>query len=250
MRSLHLLCLLPVVSYAAEIPRTADGKPDFSGVWQTGGVSLYGEVSGNTRSTAAVARSTTAAPMQRPDPPPYQPWAAAKAKDSADGLVKDDPIARCLLPGVPRIFSMPMPFQVIQGQKQVAILYEAFHAWRIVPFAAKHPDDPDPSFMGDSIAHWDGDTLVTDVIAFNGKTWLDGRGHFTTPALHITERYRLNGDTVSYEATAEDPGVMTKPWTTRSTFTRLNPGERPLEYECTENNQDIPHLAGPQVKAK
>jgi len=247
--ALQLACLVSLAAHSAEIPRTAAGKPDFSGVWQSGGISLYGEVAGNTRSTAAVSKSS-AAPMLRPDPAPYQPWAAAKAKESADSLVKDDPIARCLLPGVPRIFSMPMPFQIIQGSNQVAILYEAFHAWRIIPFASKHPDDPDPLFIGDSIAHWDGDTLVTDVTAFNGRTWLDGRGHFTTPALHIVERFQINGDAISYESTAEDGGVMTQPWTTHMSFTRLKPGERPLEYECVENNQDIPHLAGPQVKAK
>jgi hypothetical protein len=228
----------------AKIPRTADGKPDFSGVWQSGGVSLYGEIAGNNRQTAAVprpARGRGRGGFVRPAPPSYKPETMAKVKELAATSATSDPTVHCLLPGVPRIFGMPMPFEIIQTPKQVAILYESFHGWRLIPFGAKH-NDPDPSFLGDSVARWDGDTLVVDVIGFNGKIWLDGGGHYTTDQLHVVERYTLNGDTISYEATAMDPGVMTQPWTQHLTFTRLKPGERPLEYECLENNQDLPHL--------
>jgi hypothetical protein len=241
------------LAQAPKIPRTADGKPDFTGAWQGGGVSLYGEVAGNNRATAAVPQAPRgAAPAGRGggrgEPLSYQPWAEAKVQAGRGTTWKDDPTLKCLLPGVPRIFGMPMPFEILQTPKQMAILYESFHGWRLIPFNAKH-DDPDPSFLGDSVASWDGDTLVVDVIGFNGKIWLDGAGHFTTDKLHVTERYTLNGDTISYEATVMDPGVMTKPWTQKMTFTRLKEGERPLEYECIENNQDLDHMTGPQVKA-
>ena len=225
-----------------KIPRTADGHPDFSGVWQGGGVSLYGGVGGNTRATAAVPKGTPPpAPRAKPEPLVYLDAAEAKVKAGAATAVLDDPTLKCLLPGVPRIYGMPMPFEIVQTPKELVIIFESFHAWRRIPFNARH-DDPDPSFMGDSIASWDGDTLVVDVAGLNGKTWLDGRGHFTTEKTHIVERYVLNGDTISYSATVDDPTILAKPWTQRYTLIRLKEGERPLEYECLENNQDIPHM--------
>ncbi|HEY4362063.1 MAG TPA: hypothetical protein VGN17_13890 [Bryobacteraceae bacterium] len=256
MRTLTVCLLstaLAALAQTPKIPRTADGKPDFTGAWQGGGVSLYGEVSGNNRTTAAVPQTPRgAAPAGRGggrgEPLVYQDWAEAKVQAGRGTAWKNDPTLKCLLPGVPRIFGMPMPFEIVQTPKQIAILFESFHGWRLIPFNAKH-DDPDPSFLGDSVASWDGDTLVVDVTGFNGKVWLDGNGHFTTDKLHVTERYTLNGNTVSYEATVMDPGVMTKPWTQKMTFTRLKEGERPLEYECIENNQDLDHMVGPQVKA-
>ena len=247
------------------IPRTTDGKPDFTGAWQGGGVSLYGEAVGNTRATAAVPQAPrgggAAAPAGagagagrgaggggRGARLVYKDAAEAKVRAGAATTYKDDPTVKCLLPGIPRIYGMPMPFEIVQTPKQIAVLFESFHGWRLIPFGGSH-GDPDPSFLGDSIASWDGDTLVVDVVGFNGKIWLDGAGHFTDEQLHITERYTLNGDTISYEATMMDPPLMDTPYTQRMTFTRLKDGERPREYECIENNQDLEHLTGPQVKA-
>jgi hypothetical protein len=250
----------------ARIPRTADGKPDFTGAWQGGGVSLYGESVGNTRATAAVPQAArgggapaagyaaagapaTGAGGGRGERLVYKDAAEAKVQAGRGTTWKDDPTVKCLLPGIPRIYGMPMPFEIVQTPKQIAVLFESFHGWRLIPFGGSH-GDPDPSFLGDSIASWDGDTLVVDAVGFNGKIWLDGAGHFTDEQLHVTERYTLNGDTISYEATMMDPPLMNKPYTQRMTFTRLKEGERPREYECIENNQDLEHLTGPSVKAK
>ena len=236
-----VLAALPALAQS-KIPRTADGHPDFSGVWQGGGVSLYGEVSGNTRATAAVAKGTPPpTPAAKPEPLVFKDELETKVRAGAATAAIDDPTLKCLLPGVPRIYGMPMPFEIVQTPKEIVIIFESFHAWRRIPFGGKH-DDPDPSFMGDSIATWDGDALVVDVTGMNGKTWLDGRGHFTTEQTHIVERYTLNGDTISYQATVNDPTTMTKPWMQRYNLTRLKEGERPLEYECIENNQDVPHM--------
>jgi hypothetical protein len=238
------------------IPRTPNGKPDFTGAWQGGGVSLYGESVGNTRATAAVPQAARGggggagrgAGGGRGDRLVYKADAEAKVEAGRAFTWRDDPTVKCLLPGIPRIYGMPMPFEIVQTAKQIAVLFESFHGWRLIPFGGSH-GDPDPSFLGDSIASWDGDTLVVDVTGFNGKIWLDGAGHFTDDQLHITERYTLNGDTIAYEATMMDPPLMDKPYTQRMTFTRLKEGERPREYECIENNQDLEHLTGPQVKA-
>lgn len=229
------------------IPRTPDGKPDLTGTWQAGGVSINGE---------------PGAPPLHPLPPtkyrpparqpiPYQAWAAAKQKTFT---VLDDPTSKCLLPGVPRIVGMPMPLEIVQTPKEVVILYESFRAYRRIPINDKlqHPDDLTSTWMGDSVGRWNGDTFVVDVTAFNDKTWLSGLGSIHTEKLHVVERYHLNDDdTLSYEATVEDPGSLTKPWVTGSVL-RRPVDVRVEEYECIENNPDNEHIqkAMEQEKAK
>jgi hypothetical protein len=221
---------------SGSIRRTPDGQPNLSGVWQSGGVSLLGE------------RGSRPAPPPPAIPPPprealpYQPWAVERNKQLT---AIDDPIAHCLLPGVPRIITMPMPFEIVQTPAKVVILYEAFRAFRIIPLRddLKHPDDLVPTWMGDSVGRWDGDTLVVDVVGFNDKTWLSGGPSIHTEDLHVVERYRLAPDgTIAYQATVEDPKALTKPWVTGVTL-RTPPNARVEEYECIENNQDIAHMA-------
>jgi len=222
---------------AATIPRTADGKPNLSGVWQSGGVSLYGE-------PGLAARPAAPPPVNPPpkrEPIPYQSWAETKSKTFTPA---DDPTLRCLLAGIPRITSMPMPLEIIQTPKEIAIAYESFHAFRIIPINDKlqHPNDLVPTWMGDSVARWDGDTLVVDVTGFNDKTWLSGTGSFHSEDLHVVERFQLNSDdTITYTDTVTDPKVLTKPWTTGALL-RRPPNTRVEEYECIENNQDVPHM--------
>ena len=103
----------------------------------------------------------------------------------------------------------------------------------------KLPADPQPSYLGYSVGHWEGDTLVVDVTSFNDKTWLIGAGTFHSEKLHITERYtRVNKDRIDYEATMVDPEVLTKPWVYKTTL-MLRPGTRLREYTCVENNLDL-----------
>jgi hypothetical protein len=219
------------------MPRTADGKPDLSGTWQAGGVSIFGEPG------APPLHPLPPSPVRPParQPIPYQEWVQAKAKALT---VLDDPTSKCLLPGVPRITGMPMPLEIVQTPKEVVILYESFRAWRRIPLDDKlrHPDDLTPTWMGDSVAKWDGDTLVVDVTGFNDKTWLAGQGSIHTDKLHVIERFKpINYDTILYEATVDDPGALTKPWVTGSVL------RRPIdvhveEYECIENNPDNEHI--------
>ena len=113
------------------------------------------------------------------------------------------------------------------------------NTFRVIALNARHADDLLPSYMGDSVGHWEGDTLVVDVTGFNDKTWLAGTGTFHSEALHITERYtRVDKDQINYEVTMEDPKVLTKPWTLRSTI-MLREGTRLEEYVCVENNIDL-----------
>ncbi len=233
-----LACLASVQAALAQggsIPRTADGKPNLAGTWQSGGVSLTGE---RGRGAPAPAAAPAATPAPRREPPSFQAWALEQNKKLT---MVDDPIAHCLLPGVPRIVTMPMPLEIVQTPDKIVILYEAFRAYRIIPIRAnlEHPKDIVPTWMGDSVGRWEGDTLVVDVIGFNDRTWLTGTPSVHSEGLHVVERYtRTPEGTIAYEATVTDPKALTKPWITGATL-RTPSNARVEEYECLENNQDI-----------
>ena len=229
------------------IPRTADGKPDMTGVWQGGSnrVGTWEEANGDGGLGGGPAPATAGrAPAQRParEPAPYQDWAKVKVQESFSRRGIDDPMARCLMGGIPRSTTVGLfPMQIVQTPTQVIMLYEMFHAFRVIPMNAKHPDDMEPSYMGDSVAHWEGDTLVVDVTGFNDRTWIGATGTFHTEAMHVTERYtRVNYNRINYDVTVEDPKVLTKPWIMHNSI-MLRTGTRLREYECAENNSDIQH---------
>jgi hypothetical protein len=229
----------PAAAASKPVPRTADGKPDLSGVWITGALQLLiGEQEANAIRQADIAAGRPAPPPR--EPPPYTPAAEAKRQMYVARRGVDDPMARCLISGVPRITTRPLPLEIVQLPGRVIILYEAHHAFRLIPTDGRpHPADAEPSYLGDSVAHWDGDTLVVDVTSFNDKTWLAGVGTIHSEKLHVTERYRRDTyATIIYDVTIDDPEVFTKPWHQQETF-RLRPGERLREYECIENNEDL-----------
>jgi hypothetical protein len=240
-------CATLVAQTKSSVPRAADGKPDLTGVYQANST-IPGTWEEANRGTgvggtgtdpkAPVAPSST--DRQSREPAPYQPWAAKKVLESFNNRSIDDPTARCLPAGIPRLHSLGLfPVQIVQTPKQVIFLYEYTNVFRVVPLNAKHPDDLEPAYMGDSVGHWEGDTLVVDVIGFNDKTWLLGAGTFHSEDLHMVERYtRVNKDQVNYEVLMEDPKVLTKPWIYRSTF-MLRDDTRLREYTCQENNLDI-----------
>jgi len=228
------------------IPRASDGKPDLSGIWQALGVSLTGETPAPPPGGAGRAGAGRGAGRRPREAPPYKP----ELMDKVRALVGDpanSPSARCLLLGVPAITMNPMPLEIVQTPKKTVILYEVMRAFRIIPSDGRdHPKDLDPTYMGDSVAHWEGDTFVVDVTGFNDKTWLDGAGHFHSDALHVVERYtRTPQDTIHYEVMAEDPNVLTKPWKVVDAQLRHPPREdRIMEYEC-DNNIDLTHIVKP-----
>ena len=229
------------------VPRGAGGKPDLTGVWQ-GGSTLPGPwdeanagvgVGGSGRNpNAPVAPSSNDRPAGRAGAP-YQEWAAKKVLEAFNRRGVDDPTGHCLPAGIPRSVMLGLfPQQFVQTPTQLVILYEYMSAYRVIPFAAEHPDDLIPSYMGNSVAHWDGDTLVVDIVGFNDKTWLAGTGTFHSDELHIVERYtRVSKDRIDYQVTMEDPKVLTQPWSLSSSL-MLREGTRLQEYICAENNLD------------
>jgi hypothetical protein len=215
----HYLVMIAAIALtsalvAAPLPRTADGKPSFSGIWQA---------SGTAAADLRAGRSGV----------PYQPWAAAKKARNFQNRAKDDPLGKCYMPGVPRIMYLDFPFQIFQTPQVITMAFEWSLDYRLIyTNGAPHPADTD-NWMGDSRAKWDGDTLVVDVADNNDKTWFDTAGDFHSDALHVVERYRMtDADTIQYEATIEDSKVFTKPWTINLALHRRKDLNRLSEYAC------------------
>jgi hypothetical protein len=212
-------------------PLTPDGKPDLSGAWQP---NAFAE---NVNLPNALKRIG--------EEIPFQPWAKElydkrRASDSAG-----DPEGHCLPPGVPRMNTTPYPFRIMQAPNLTLIVYEGgAHIWRqIFTDGRPHPKDPNPSWLGDSIGRWEGDTLVVDTVGLNGKTWIDESGLPSTESLHVIERFR-RPDLGHLEIvnTVDDPKAYTKSWSF-TTHPVMLKGEL-MEYICQENNRDVEHLVG------
>ncbi len=220
-------------------PRLADGHPDLGnskGSWNP-------RVVANIAGTGA---DPSRSPVEKIVDVPFRPWAKAVYDQRIANLSKDDPESRCLPPGVPRLMATPFPFQIFQLPDRILFVFEGgTHIWRAV-FTDGHPHDgqSNPSFLGNSTGHWEGDTLVVDATGFNDETWLDQDGHPHTEALHVIERFtRTDEMTLHYEFTIEDPGAYTKPWTNSYTIP-WSPSTELYEYICQENNMDLTHLVG------
>jgi hypothetical protein len=180
---------------------------------------------------------------------PFQPWAAAVYNYNSLNNSKYDPEGYCLPPGGPRLYATPYPMEIIQQPelKRIVIIFEGgTHVWREIHMDgrphAKSEAIKGQTWLGDSVGHWERDTLVVDVVGFNEGTWLDYYGHPHTDQMHIVEKYtRPNKGTLHYEATIDDPGAYTKPWTVAWDIPWNASGEL-QEYICQENNQYLGHL--------
>ena len=204
-------------------PRTADGQPDLQGIW---------EVKSSPDKDLEKAKGLIVEPKNGKIP--YQPAALTQKKQNEKNSAKEDPLNKCFMPGVPRLNLLSYPFQIFQTKDQVAIAYEYIHNWRNVYLKRdKHLEGIDFG-QGDSIGHWDGDTLVVDVADFNDQTWLDKAGDFHSDQMNVVERYTRTGpDTLHYEATITDPKTFTAPWKISADMQRnTKPNSRLMEYEC------------------
>jgi len=209
-------------------PRASDGKPDFSGTWAGGGGDINKDLPNQTL--------------------PYTPAGQVAYQDN---LTKaPDPQSLCILVGEPRADTDAYPFEIVQSPTRVAFLYERDSSWRLVPVDGRqHPDDPEPTFFGDSVGHWEGDVLVVDVIALKGeKVWSDNDAHPHSDALHLIEKWtRPDLDHLVLTLTVDDPKYYNHPFTYTRRL-RLQKFE-PAEFACDENNIDRDHL-GPGLGTK
>jgi hypothetical protein len=202
------------------VPRMPDGKPDLSGIWN-------GQ-----------------RPLPGQEPPAMLPWAAELTRQRTENYSAEDPEARCLPGGVPR--SAPYHTQFVQTGSLLLMLIEGnIHSYRQVFLDRKeHLKITEPLWYGDSIGHWEGDTLVVDSVGFNDKFWFDMAGHPHTTKLHVIEKFhRVDYGNLDIEVTIEDPGAYTKPWVSKRVST-LETEIDMSEYVCNENNSDVLHLVG------
>jgi hypothetical protein len=243
----------------AGFARTADGKPDLSGIWQANN-EAYWDLQAHAARPGAVTQPgvypyayarVPAAPVLALGAAggvpgsvgvvlgdgqiPYTPAAAAQQQDNAAHWIDRDPELKCYLPGIPRAMYMPYPFQIVQSPTKVHMAFTFTNAARTIHLDAVE-DPPDDSYMGHSLGHWEGDTLVVDVSHFNGKNWFDRAGNFHSDALHLVERFTpISRDALRYDVTLEDPQVFTRPWQiSMPLYRRLEPNAQLLEYRCVE----------------
>lgn len=182
--------------------------------------------------------------------PPLQPWAATllakRIKDAEEGNPFATTKSMCLPGGVPQVMFGPrLPIEFLVSGDKVTMLIEEFNNFRQIFLGQKHPEDPDPSFMGHSVGHWEGQTLVVDTIGLTDRTTLDPIGTPHSDQLHLVERIRrIAPDRLEDVVTFDDPGAFTRPWTARTTFEAV-PQLRVAENIC-ENNRNGPAAGGGQ----
>jgi hypothetical protein len=209
-------------------PRTAEGKPDFSGTWTGGGGDINKDL-----------------------PDKLLPYTAAGQEAYQYNLTKaPDPQSLCILVGEPRADTDGYPFEIVQTANRLAFLYERDSSWRLVPLDVhQHPDEPEPTFFGDSASHWESDTLVVDVVALKGeKVWSDNDAHPHSDAIHLVERWdRPDLNHLVLTLTIDDPKFYSHPFSYTRRL-RLQKYE-PAEFACDENNIDRDHL-GPGLGTK
>ena len=222
---------------ANQVPRTAEGRPDFSGFWQALNTAAW-DLQDHASSFASFVGMPPGRGVVEGNEIPYKPEALEQKKQNFAQRGTEDPaFAKCMLPGVPRATYMPYPFEIIQNPNLIGVRYAFARAVRTIDLAGKSRAwlDGWPDFwMGDSRGKWDGDTLVVDVRKLDERTWFDHAGNYHSADLHVVERYSfIDRDHVQYEATIEDPNVFTRPWKISMPLYRiLDRNAEIFEWDC------------------
>ncbi len=263
MRALVFIasCVLASVAFAADFepPRLENGKPDLNGIWQAISSAHY-DIERHVARHSMQMREGPHGPL--PDVPllrlgaitavpgglgiveggkiPYKPEAAAKRDENRKHWLDRDPEIKCYMPGIPRAVYMPFPFQIVQGEESMLIAYEFAGAVRDIFFEDVGPAEVD-SWMGQSVASWDSDTLVIDVTGQTDQTWFDRSGTHHSNQLHVVERYTLvSPHHIRYEATIEDPEVFTRPWKiSLPLYRRVDEDAMLMDFKCVEFVEEL-----------
>lgn len=254
---------------AYKAPRTADGKPDLNGIWQsfvTADIDIQdhdAQPGPHPDLMGAYGAWPGGQGIVEGGQIPYKPEALAQKKANADkrmviNITSDDhrhdtgdPELKCYRPGIPRANYMPFPFQIIQSTDNIMVAYEFAHALRTIYMKVDKETPQDPpadSWMGWSHGHWEGDTLVVDSTGFAPWTWFDRAGDYHSDALHVVERYTLVSPYhIMYEATIEDPNVFTRPWKVSfPLYRRMEKNIQIVDFDCVEFVEKL--LYGPYYK--
>jgi len=246
-----MLCTVALLSMhaaalaqTATVPRAANGKPDFNGIWQAlneANWNLEPHIAkqGAVETLGAIGASAPGLGVVREGNIPYRAEARDQRQANFVNRRTDDPEAKCFMPGVPRATYLPYPFQIVQSDTDLMFLYQFAGAVRTIQMG-KHSEAPVDSWMGWSNGHWEGDTLVVEVTGLNAN-WLDRSGNYATETRSVTERYTMTDkDHIRYEATIRDPSVFTAPWTIRMPlYRRVEVGARLLDFRCVEFAEEL-----------
>jgi hypothetical protein len=231
--------------------KLSDGQPDVQGIWaavNAGSTSLTNPISGGEDFDRRVSGSDIKRPSRVIDPPdgliPYQPWAAARQKQQESDYERPtkpehiDTQHRCLLSGIPRLYTIVPSFRIIQIPGSVVFVWDEYHAYRVIPLDGRpHIASNVKLWMGDARGHWEGNTLVVDTTNMRGAR-LTYIGDFYSQNAHVTEKMTfVDADNMTYEATINDPSVFTRPWTFQIGQKR-RPDDETWESACWEGNPD------------
>jgi hypothetical protein len=226
-------------------PRTADGKPDLSGIWQAMNtaewdIQPHDAKAGPLVVMGALGGIPAGLGVVEDGPLPYRPEALAKKRENEANWLALDPVVKCFLPGLPRATYMPFPFEIVQSPRYVSFTYEFAFASRVVNIGMKS-EAPVDSWMGWSSGSWDGDTLVVDVTGIVEDTWFDRAGDYHSDALHLTERYTpTSANTLLYEVTVDDPKTYTRPWKmSMPLYRRIDKNMQLLEFNCVSYVEEL-----------
>jgi len=228
-------------------PVISSDPPDLSGIWQTMNTASW-NLEGHTASKMPVTNILGALggipagmSVVEGGEIPYLPEALEKRDQNRSDWTNLDPVAKCYIPGVPRSTYMPWPFQILQTDTEIFVAYEFGSNSRTIFMDRPGTEAPLPSWMGYSLGHWEGETLVVNVTKQVPDTWLDASGNYHGPNLVVEERYTLIDENhMQYEATIDDPDVFSRPWKIKiPLYRRMEDGARLLEYKCVEFGEDL-----------
>jgi len=217
------------------VPRLPNGKPDLTGVWDHPRV---GDFSKDSKGCAGGSQGCSATAETK-----EFPWTAA-GKAAFDEKPKFDYGVHCLPWGYVRSWGTPYPLELMQKDHKLAIMFEQNKWFHIVPTDGRKLEDVveegEPTWMGSSVGHWEGDTLVVETAGVNGKTWIDTAEHPHSDALKVVERFdRYDYDHIRHQVTIADAKYLTKPMTNTGILVLMKPGQELFEYSCEENNKEI-----------
>lgn len=254
LATVAVLAMRPLIGQSQtryKAPRTADGKPDLNGIWQALNTANWDIEEHGARPSpfqnllGLYLAQPAGLGVVEGGPIPYKPEALARKKQNFETRLEVDPLKRrdlgdpetkCFLPGVPRATYMPFPFQIIQSTNKILIAYEYRGALRMIPLGKANLFKDVDSWMGQSVGHWEGDTLVVDVTGFNGMAWLDRAGNFLSETAHVVERYTpMSPYHLQYEAMIEDPNVFTRSWKmSMPLYQRMDKRMQIVEFRCMD----------------
>jgi hypothetical protein len=236
----------PAAQRPAAAPRPAriGGKPNINGIYQAITTAYWNLEDHAAQATAywelgAIGAIPPGMSIVEGGTIPYKPEALKVRDQNRAGWPKNDPEAKCYMPGIPRANYMPFPFQIVQGTGDILFVYEFASANRLVRMK-NHTEAAVDSWMGWANGTWEGDALVVVNTGFNDMTWFDRAGNHHSDALEVTERFTPAGDNLTYEATMKDENTFTRPWKiSLPLYRRIERNAQLLEFKCVEFSEEL-----------